>query len=146
MTSNQNCNSVQILQAPHISYQTALLLCVLCTFCCTPCSRIQIIGWTAYNKKEAVFLMASHQQLLDQGSNCFRDNTTGPVPAADWNLNSCLCPEVNLELPRRQDRRTKIDACKDFIYSESLDEQGSSCASKTYQIMKKISSEEAGSC
>lgn len=49
-------------------------------------------------------------------------------------------------LPTRQDSRIKIDACRDFVHSESLDEQRSSCASKTYHIMKKISSEEAGAC
>lgn len=49
-------------------------------------------------------------------------------------------------LPSRQDIRTKMDACRDFIYTEGLDEQRSSCASKTYHIMKKISSEEAGAC
>jgi len=49
-------------------------------------------------------------------------------------------------LPSRQDSRTKRDACRDFVSSESLDEQRSSCASKTYHIMKKISSEEAGAC
>ena len=49
-------------------------------------------------------------------------------------------------LPSRQDSRTKIDACRDSVCSKSLDEQRSSCASKTYHIMKKIASEEAGAC
>lgn len=42
------------------------------------------------------------------------------------------------------DSRTKIDVFRDFAYGKSLDEEESSCASKTYNIMKKISSEEAG--
>lgn len=46
--------------------------------------------------------------------------------------------------PSRQDSRTKIDVFRDFAYGKSLDEEESSCASKTYNIMKKISSEEAG--
>lgn len=145
MTSNQTCNSVWILQAPHISYQTAFYCACLAHSSSRPCSRIQITGWKVYNKKKVSFLTHSLQQFSDEASNCMRDSTTGPVPTADRNPNSRLCPEVTLDnLPSRQDSRTKIDACRDFAYGKSLDEEKSSCASKTYNIMKKISSEEAG--
>lgn len=146
MTSNQTCNSVWILQAPHISYQTAFYWAYLAHSSGRPCSRIQITGWKIYCKEKKVsFLTHSHQQLSDKANNCIRDSTTGPVPTADHNPNSHLCPEVILDnQPSRQDSRTKIDVFRDFAYGKSLDEEESSCASKTYNIMKKISSEEAG--